>query len=223
MTAFRTYIGTQRTAIVSLCTYTKTCTTSVGLKNSKSRIENKETVLNSQNMRKGIKARRGDGTLGELIPHANAIVDPGFAVARGKVATIEIGIEVKILAKAMIKQIDRVMTDLREQAANFRKGLGNPICVGIVGVNHADVCTSYEGSRSYTTGGDGGPHPIQEAPEAIRRLEEQVRPSFDEFLIITFKATNVLPYKFQWFKYNDTAELYGAMLARTSQEYQKRF
>src|SRR5688500_3431000 len=100
----------------------------------KTRINNRETVLNSQNSRKGIKARRGDGTLGEIIPHANAIVDPGFAVARGKIATIEVGIEVKVLAKAMIKQIDRVMTDLREQVSNFKKGLGNPICVGIVGV-----------------------------------------------------------------------------------------
>jgi hypothetical protein len=116
----------------------------------KTRIANREVVLNSQNMRKGVKARRGDGTLGELVPHANAIQDPGFSVARGKIANIEIGIEVKILAKAMIKQIDRVMTDLREQAANFRKGLGSPICIGIVGVNHSKVCTSYEGDRSYT-------------------------------------------------------------------------
>ena len=66
----------------------------------KERIDNREHVLNVQNKRRGIKARRGDGTFGELIPGIVAVLDPGFAVARGPVATVEIGIEVKILAKA---------------------------------------------------------------------------------------------------------------------------
>jgi len=68
----------------------------------------KERVLNVQNRRKGIVARRGDGTFGEIIPGEIPTTDPGYKVARGPVATVEIGIEVKILAKAMIKQIDRV-------------------------------------------------------------------------------------------------------------------
>ena len=69
-------------------------------------------VLNVQNRRKGIEARRGDGTFGELIVGETPQVDPGYKVARGPVATVEIGVEVKILAKAMIKQIDRVKSDL---------------------------------------------------------------------------------------------------------------
>ena len=52
------------------------------------------------------------------------IEDPGFAVARGPVATVEIGVEVKILAKAMIKQIDRVIGDLVKQVTHFRRGAG---------------------------------------------------------------------------------------------------
>jgi hypothetical protein len=68
-----------------------------------------------------------------------------FVVARGRVATVEIGVEAKILAKAMIKQIDRVINDLVGQVGHFKRGLGNPICVGIVGINQAEVCTSYEG------------------------------------------------------------------------------
>jgi hypothetical protein len=55
-----------------------------------------------QNKRKGIEARRGDGTFGELILGERAVVDPGYKVARGPVANVEIGVEVKILAKAMI-------------------------------------------------------------------------------------------------------------------------
>lgn len=56
----------------------------------------KERVLNVQNKRKGISARRGDGSFGEIIPGETPIVDPGYKVARGPVATIEIGVEVKI-------------------------------------------------------------------------------------------------------------------------------
>jgi len=60
-------------------------------------------VINAQNIRQGIVSRRGDGTFGELIPGVQPIRHAGFKVARGPVATIEIGTEVKILAKAMIK------------------------------------------------------------------------------------------------------------------------
>ena len=85
------------------------------------RIEAQERVLNVQNRRRGIEARRGDGTFGELVPGFTPIQDPGF-----KVATVEIGIEVKILAKAMIKQIDRVIGDLRKQVEQFPRGASRP-------------------------------------------------------------------------------------------------
>src|SRR4051812_3130896 len=84
-----------------------------------SRIDAREHVLNVQNQRQGIQARRGDGTFGELVPGIVAIIDPGFAVARGPIANVEVGIEVKILAKAMIKQIGRVKTDMKDQVAEF--------------------------------------------------------------------------------------------------------
>lgn len=76
-------------------------------------VKRQERVLNSQNRRTGIRARRGDGTFGEIVPGERAIVDPGYAVSRGPIATVEIGVEIKVLAKAMIKQIDRVINDLR--------------------------------------------------------------------------------------------------------------
>jgi hypothetical protein len=189
------------------------------------RVTEREAVLNSKNTRIGVNARRGDGTFGERLPHARAVVDPGFAVARGEIASIEVGVEVKILMKAMIKQIDRVMTDLREQAKNFRIGLGDPICVGIVGVNHAESVTSYEGdSRVYpTTGKAGYLHPIQEAEEAIVRLNSDVRSVFDEFLILSFRASNVEPFRFEWVDSRGTTNLYGAAVTRISREYERRF
>jgi hypothetical protein len=84
-----------------------------------------ESVLNAQNRTRGIKARRGDGTFGEIIPGQKAIADVGFAVARGPIATVEIGVEVKILAKAMIKQIDRVTGDLLKASGAFQTGRPN--------------------------------------------------------------------------------------------------
>jgi hypothetical protein len=187
-------------------------------------VENMSSVLNAQNRRKGIDARRGDGTFGELIIGEKAVVDPGYHVARGPVATVEIGVEVKILAKAMIKQIDRVKSDLVHQVQSFkhRAGSNQPICVAIVGVNHANIVTSWEGDRSYTTDGLKYKHPIQEAEQARLRLKD-VSPNYDEFLVLRYKASNEPPYPFSWVDENDTRQAYVAALQRISNEYQKRF
>ena len=181
-------------------------------------------VLNVQNRRRGVEARRGDGTFGEIIPGEAAIVDPGYVVARGPIATVEIGVEVKILAKAMIKQIDRVINDLRNQVSQFRRGGGNPICVAVVGLNHAERCVSYEGERAFpTTGHNGFLHPCQEAPEAERRLLADAAPAFDEFLLLRFRATNEPPYSFEWVNHEDSRLDYAAILTRISSRYQQRF
>jgi hypothetical protein len=188
------------------------------------RIDERTQVLNTQNLRRGIQARRGDGTFGELIPNIDVIVDSGYSVARGPIATVEIGCEVKILAKAMIKQIDRVIGDLVKQVAHFKRGAGNPICIGIVGINHAASYTSYEGERAWPTDGTSRyRHPIQEATEAESRLLIQAKPSFDEFLILRFRAPNEAPYEFEWLDLAGTELDYGAILTRISREYNRRF
>jgi hypothetical protein len=97
------------------------------------------------------------------VPQVDPIKDKGFVVCRGPLATIEIGIEVKILFKAMIKQIDRVISDLRGQVAHFKSRGGSPLCVEIVGINRAPYCTSYEGERAFKTDGSRYKHPIDEA------------------------------------------------------------
>src|SRR5207248_3482895 len=89
------------------------------------RVQHHERVVNLKNLMTGKPGRRGDGTFGELVPSAVAVIEKGMLVARGPVATIEIGAETKILAKAMIKQIDRVISDLLNQATQFRRGSGN--------------------------------------------------------------------------------------------------
>ncbi len=184
----------------------------------------RDRVLNVQNRRRGVAARRGDGTFGEIIPGETAITDMGYLVPRGPIATVEIGVEVKILAKAMIKQIDRVINDLRNQVVQFRRGGGNPICVAVIGVNQAEYTVGYEGDRLFpTTGKAGFLHPYQEAPEAERRLRAEIAPDFDEFLVLRFKATNSPPYPFEWADYRETRLDYAAALSRISARYQQRF
>jgi hypothetical protein len=190
--------------------------------NFRQRVDARERVLNVQNRTVGIARRRGDGTFGELVPASAAVADPGYSVGRGPVATIEIGVETKILAKAMIKQIDRVTGDLIRQTEEFRKRGGNPICVGIVGVNHAEACTSYEGDRPFPTDGRKYKHPIAEAADAISRLE-RVRPSFDEFMILKFSASNVDPFSFGWVHEQSMVLEYSALLTRVSRNYDRRF
>ncbi|HTR27452.1 MAG TPA: hypothetical protein VMI10_26015 [Terriglobales bacterium] len=187
------------------------------------RIQAANRVLNTQNRTVGIARRRGDGTFGELVPAGTALKEDGFAVARGPIATIEVGVETKILAKAMIKQIDRVIGDLIRQTEEFKKRGGNPICVGLVGVNSSEIYTSYEGERAFLTDGKKYKHPSQEASDAITRLEQRARPKFDEFLILRFSGTNTSPYPFSWADDQRTTMEYSALLTRISREYDRRF
>ena len=165
-------------------------------------VERKDRVLNVQNKRRGVTARRGDGTFGEIIPGEMPIVDPGYIVARGPIATVEI----------------------RNQVVQFKRGGGNPICVGVVGINCADHTIGYEGDRPFpTTGKAGFLHPFQESPEAERRLRVHAGEEFDEFFVLRFKATNEGSFPFEWSNYKETRLDYGAGLVRISANYQQRF
>ena len=187
------------------------------------RVQHHERVVNLRNLMTGKPGRRGDGTFGELVPAAVAITEKGMLVARGPVATIEIGAETKILAKAMIKQIDRVITDLLNQATQFKRAGGNPICVAFVGINFAECYVSFEGKRKWPTDGKKYKHPIQEAPQAEKRLMDRAHPAFDEFQILRFRATNAKPFPFEWVDLSSTELEYSSVLTRISRDYDRRF
>jgi predicted RNA methylase len=51
----------------------------------------------------------------------------------------------------------------------------------------------------------------------------RARPSFDEFLILRFRASNQPPYSFEWLDLKATSLDYGAILTRISREYNRRF
>src|SRR5205807_1547198 len=114
--------------------------------------------------------------------------------------------ETKILAKAMIKQVDRVIGDLVRQIEEFRRTGGNPICVGLVGINSAACYTSYEGERAWPTDGRKHKHPVQEAGEAEKRIVARAAPVFDEFLLLRFRASNAPPFTFEWVDHGQTTK-----------------
>lgn len=188
------------------------------------RAATKSRVLNLDVPVVGRPGRRGDAVFGEIVPGIAALDRDGFVVGRGPVATTEIGAETKVLAKSMIKQIDRVMNDLRRQAEVFRQAGGNPICVALVGVNHSPRYVGFEGEREYpTTGRGGAPHPSQEAEKAIQRLLDNAAAAFDEFQILRYSATNQVPFPFEWVDFEATRTQYAALLTRVSAEYDRRF
>ena len=59
-----------------------------------------------------------------------------------------------------------------------------------------------------------------DASEAVRVLP---KPSFDEFLILRFRASNQAPHAFEWLDLEATNLDYGAILTRISREYNRRF
>ncbi len=175
-------------------------------------------ALNPKGVSPGLKARRGDGSLGPPVPGYKPRPYAGHVVLVGPTAEVDVGVEVKILAKAMIKQIDRVVSDLCGQARQFKTKSPDSIAVGLVGVNVADHYVSFEGNKAYATG-RYGPHPAKEAPEAERRLLASAEPCYSEFLVLTFEATNEAPFPFRWFRERQVRDQYGAMLTRLLRAY----
>lgn len=189
----------------------------------RSAVNSADRVANRRNKQVGREKRRGDGTFGEKVPQAEVVRPVGLAVAIGDVATIEIGAEVKIMAKAMVKQLDRVGSDMEKQVDAFKKQGGSPICVGIIGINRSSKYTSYEGGAVWPTDGRKYKHPIQEAADVEKRLVARLTPKFDELLLLRFEATNTPPYPFKWDNLKTTESHYGAALVRISREYDSRF
>jgi len=124
----------------------------------------------------------------------------------------------------MIRQIDRVMQNMEDQVKQFRLGGGNPISIGIVGVNHANQYTSYEGSVEWPTTGRGRhKHPIQEAANVEARIRARVAPQYDDVIYLRFRATNVAPFDFEWVDKSATEMDYAAVLTRIIRRYEQRF
>ena len=170
------------------------------------------------------RMRRGDGTFGLLIEPEKARRFGDGHVARGRLATIDVAVEVKILNKAMIKQIDRVVNDLEKQVRNWQRASDSPTTLAIIGINHADYTIGYEGDREYRTDGRANKHPCDEAPAAESHIVERVVAAriYDEVLILRYAATNDPPFPFSWLSQRSTEQAYRATLLRLSQRIDER-
>jgi hypothetical protein len=182
-------------------------------------VEARIGVVNTSNRVKGKKGRRGDGTFGRIVPGVPATSIAGFAVARGPIANLEIGAEVKVVATKMLAQIDRVTTDLNNQAKVFRDLNPNCVTVAVVGVNHAPQYVGYEGDRAFVA----KKAPGKESEETIRRLDRDVRSNYDEFLILPYSATNIAPFPFEWIGEQNVRHEYASLLVRLCDLYDRGF
>ena len=123
----------------------------------------------------------------------------------------------------MLKQVNRVSNDLREQPTEFKEGGRNAICVGVVGINFAPQYQAFEKRRTTITDGREYKHPVDEASVAEQRLVARVEPAYDELLVLRFSATNMEPFHFEWVNRRGTELDYSAALLRISRLYNDRF
>ena len=188
----------------------------------KQRVDSQSCVVSVAGSTRGVKARRGDGTFGAAVPGSEPVNFPGFIVWHGMVALTQVGTEVKILAKSQLKRIDRVIVDLVSSATSLKAKSSRAITVAIAAVNFSEKYTGIEGTREFPV--DRTPaRAAQEAEETSRRLDAQVGPAFDEFLLLKFKATNRPPYPFGWLNVDSVRADYGAALVRIAHLYEQRF
>lgn len=183
------------------------------------RIESAELVLNTLNRITGRRSRRADGTLGARVPSEQPDRLNQSRAARAPVATLQIGIEFKIIATKMTAQMDRVATDLRNQAEEFAQLNPKAIKVAIVGVNHATEYEGREGTRSFRA----RRAPAAEAAAVIQFIVGRVEKQYDELMVLRFAATNIDPFPFKWVDVNATRRDYSAAILRLAGLYQQRF
>lgn len=186
------------------------------------RVSQGHCVVNVSGSTRGVRARRGDGTFGTTVPGSEAAKAPGFVVLQGMVALTQVGAEFKIIATAHLKQIDRVINDLTGSATSLREKSTRAITVGFAAVNYSERWTGMEGSRSFPVSRKPA-RALQESEETSRRLLTLAAASFDEFLLLKFRATNQAPFPFSWVNPPGVAADYGAALVRIADLYEKRF
>jgi hypothetical protein len=186
----------------------------------RARVDLAQIVYNKANRVVGkVNVRRGDGLLGQVVPGQRIRKEADFAVARAKVATIQIAAEVKIVSTAMGKQLDRVVGDIKKQCRIFHKVSSDAVTVAIVGVNFSTAYRSYEGDRHYDSS------PVREASQTVAKIasDTEMHDMYDEVLILPFTATNVSPFPFAWKNWSQTSAEYNAALVRINNAYNHRF
>ncbi len=162
--------------------------------------------------------RRNDSVFGKPPAGSANAGKEGFLVPEGPVAEPRIGCEVKIIAKSQQKQIERVISDLENFALRMKSLSPTCINVAAVGVNRESDYVGHEGERTFK-------HRLRdvESVQVTSKLRERLLASYDELLVLQFRATNQPPYPFRWVDPIRTELDYGAALTRVGELYQSRF
>jgi len=186
--------------------------------------------LYTDNVRSGACiVSRGGGVHGKVIRRNDSVFGrppaglpgrkaaPGYAVIEGTVAEPRIGCEVKILAKAQLKQIDRVINDLEGFALRMKRLNKKCINAAVVGVNHEPNYVGFEGAREFR-------HRLRaDEPFVVMNRLGVLTASYDEVLLLSFKATNQPPFPFSWGGARKVELDYASVLTRIGEQYQERF
>ena len=187
------------------------------------RLDSGSSVVGSRPPLTGGMNHGGLRYIGEKTPGINPTRMPERSVMTGRTANVEIVFEIKILAKSMNKQVNRVINDFGNRQAKLKKAYPDVIFIGAVGVNFASAYVSYEGARTYHTNGKERRHPSQEATSVKNKLLDGLSDVLDELLIICFTAENVSPYNFDFLGLDRTEEELAGIIARTARDHEKRF
>ena len=183
------------------------------------KVQSGAVVLNQSNKVTGKKGRRPDGMMGERVPVSPAESVAGLHIPRAPVATVQIGAEFKIMATKMTAQMERVATDMINQA-NVIKDLGpTAIRIGFLAVNHASSYLGREGDRRYPS----KTAPLAASQTVIKYVSERAKPLYDELILLTYSATNDEPFPFAWVNAQKVKGEYSAAVLRIAGEYRKRF
>jgi hypothetical protein len=189
-----------------------------------SRISALQVVLNPKNKTYNLAQRRGDGTLGLILVDPNNPVSytEGSSIPRAMNTNVQIGAELKIVSAAQIRQIGRVISDIKDQGRQFKDRASHvvPITIAIAAVNEASAYASYEGERITTTGSGRTKHPSQEAAETRKRLGEQLQNTVDQLIVLRYAATNMPPYPFEWVDLPNLERAYSNLLTWVANEYE---
>jgi hypothetical protein len=140
------------------------------------------------------------------------------------IATVEIGIEVKALAKAMIKQIDRVISDFvtKSFSSNAAAAIRFALPSSELTTRRAQWATK-ESAGFLQQESRASCIPARKRPKPSAGSSPRPHRISMSFLVLRFTATNKPPFPFDWLDYNDTRLDYAAALSRISARYQQRF
>lgn len=121
------------------------------------------------------------------------------------------------LLRHAVKQIDRVINDLEGFALRMKRLNKKCINVAVVGVNHEPNYIGFEGTREFR-------HKLRaDEPLVVMNRLGVLATSYDEVLLLPFRATNQPPFPFSWGGPRKAELDYASVLTRIGERYQERF